>query len=112
MSISGQCILEMKELSSRAEKLARGTAKDRQESAVLLQRIANLREQKISSNEAHSKYAVARVAQLSEELSVTPNKDVFEKRYKEAFFKFISRPKSSCETELRDLLSGTQSILY
>lgn len=103
MSISGQCILEISELSSKAQKLARGSAKDRQESAVLLQRIANLRTSGISSDEARVRYAKA----LGEEIA--PSSSFSEKRYEEAFVNYL---KGRGDSELRDLQAGTQSITY
>jgi uncharacterized protein YoaH (UPF0181 family) len=103
MSLSGQCILEISELSSKAERLVRGSTKDRQQSSVLLQRIANLRSAGISSDEAQARYATA----LHEEI-VGAN-GFSQKRYDEAFVNYL---KGRGETELRDLLAGTQSILY
>jgi HK97 family phage major capsid protein len=104
--LSNQAILEISDLSHRAERLAKGSATERKQADILVQRISSIKQIGISSDETRVRYAHA----LSEELN--PTKSDFESRYKQAFLKYITAPKSTCETELRDLLSGTQSILY
>src|SRR5690242_15167211 len=103
MSLSKQCILEISELSYRAEQLARGSASDRKQADVILQRIGNLRIVGLSSNEIRGQYADA----LAE--SINGPKGEIEKRYRKAFNAYLS---VGDEKELRDLLAGSQSITY
>jgi HK97 family phage major capsid protein len=100
MTLSSAGILEISELSSKAETLARGTPSDKAVASVLLGRIANIRSVGLSSDEMRGKYSEA----LSESLSTK----LPEQRYRHALRQYMTGNGQ----ELRDLLAGQQSITY
>lgn len=104
--ISNAAILEITELSHTAETLAHGSQKDRQQADILLNRIKNIREIGLSSDEIRAKYAHALVE------SVGPKKPSAKEpaEYRTLFDKFMAGRIH--EEEFRDFLSGTQSISY
>jgi HK97 family phage major capsid protein len=102
MTLSNSAILEISELSDKAERLARGSASDKAQSTVLLQRITNIRTIGISSDEMRAKYGTALVE------SINP-KQLTEERYRKAFHSYLMHGN---ERELRDLIVGTQSISW
>jgi HK97 family phage major capsid protein len=111
--LSKQAILEVSELQSKAETLSRGSASERAQATVLVQRIKTIREVGLSSDEVRKLYSEA----LSE--SITPSKPKDE--YRTKFDNYLAGPvtgiphrggMSRLERELRDFLAGTQSITY
>jgi HK97 family phage major capsid protein len=98
VTLSDKAILEVAELSSEAERLARGSGSERKRADILVQRIAAIRQVGLSSSEMRLRYANA----LSDSLN-KPNEVVYEKR----FLAFIT---GGPEPETRDLLAGTQTI--
>jgi HK97 family phage major capsid protein len=101
-NLSKLALLEISELSHRAEHLARGGASERAQSAVLVQRIKNVRVAGVSSDELRAEYAGA----LRE--SVSPKRSDAEHR--RMFEKYLAGHAD--DKEFRDFLAGTQSILY
>jgi HK97 family phage major capsid protein len=102
MNLSNAAILEISELSYRAEELARGSAGERAQSTVLLQRIANIRQVGISSDEMRGKYAGA----LSDSLTVRKPSE----EYRGRFEAYVAGRLG--DQELRDFLAGTQSVSF
>ena len=107
MKLSDACVLEVQELSKRAEELSRGSRPNREEAAVLLSRIAFLREQGMSSLEIATQYAEAKSDKIAREygraLRVTSED---ERRYQTAFANYLrTSPQhfsgSKVEAELR-----------
>ncbi len=105
--VTNQGLLEISELSSRAETLARGTPADRAQSAVLLARIKSVREQECSSDEMRSRYTGALVEEVG-------SGEVDERRYQRGFEHMVRfGDKIHTDTpEFRDLLVGTSTIAY
>jgi len=101
MNLSDSAVLEITELSSKAERLAAGSSSERAQASVLLNRIQNIRQTGISSDEARSKYARELNAR------VNPQLEAFEKRYSAAFQKYIQ--SAGNDMEARDLIVGTGS---
>lgn len=106
IQLSNAAILEIADLSSRAEHLARGSSSDKAQATVLVQRISTIRQSGISSDEMRGRYTVA----LNESLNATPAKTTG-KRYRIAWEKELLG-KSLTESEQRDLLAGTQAISW
>jgi len=104
MSLSNKAILEISELSSRAENLSRGSASERTQSTVLLQRISNIRQIGLSSDEMRSLYASA----LLEE--VDPQHKKSDAAYRATFDRYLAGKAD--DTEFRDFFAGTQSLVY
>jgi len=105
MSLSKKAILEIQELSSKAEMLARGNPSQRKEADVLCQRISTIRQVGLSSDEVRALYAEA----LNE--SIAPSKaQATDAEYRSRFDNYLAGRTS--ERELRDFLAGTQSITY
>jgi HK97 family phage major capsid protein len=105
MSLSSKAILEISELSHRAESLARGSATERKQADILVQRIGTIKQTGMSSDEVRARYADA----LNDQLS--PRKETAgdaEQRGK--FGAYVSG--KIAEREYRDWLAGTQSITY
>jgi len=100
--LSDSAVLEVMELSRRAEQLARGSAADRAQSAVLLQRVSTIKSTGLSSDEARARYASA----LNDRLN--PNSEA-EHRYSQAFKNYL---RTGAEREFRDIVAGSQSITY
>jgi HK97 family phage major capsid protein len=103
MSLSKQCVRAIFQLSDEAEKLARGSATDREQSRILLDRIKSIRETGVSPDEAR-----AIKAELVADEVLPARKKAGE--YRASFDKYLVGPGG--ETELRDFLAGTQSIVY
>jgi HK97 family phage major capsid protein len=105
MSLSNKAILEISELSFRAEHLAKGSATERKQADILAQRIASIKLVGVSSDEMRSKY----VGALAEELGVNqkPRDDA---EYRTIFNKYLAG--RATDAEFRDFLAGTQSITY
>ena len=57
MNLSNRCVLEITETLDRAEKLSRGSAADRAQATVLQQKVANLRQHGLSTQEIMQKYS-------------------------------------------------------
>lgn len=104
MSLSNQCILEISDLSTQAQRLARGSQSQRKEADVLLQRITNLRQIGLSSDEIRAKYAHA----LTE--SIAPNRSAQEAEYRQKFEQYLASRLD--EIEMRDFQAGTQSVSW
>jgi len=100
MTLSNKAILEISDLSFRAETLAKGSASQRAQATVLLGRIANIRSIGLSSDEMRVQYAGA----LGEELGL--HKNAAEHRAR--FDKYLAGKLS--EVEMRDFEAGTQSL--
>jgi hypothetical protein len=106
MTLSNQALLEISDLSFKAEHLAKGSPSDRTLASVYLSRIANINRSGISSDEMRGKYSTALAAEL------TP-KQITEKRYTKAFEKyFVQGDEDRSTPEFRDLAAGAQSIAY
>ena len=105
--VTNQGLLEISELSSRAETLARGTPADRAQSAVLLARIKSVREQECSSDEMRARYTGALVEEVG-------SGEVTETRYMKAFHRYLYHGDQiyTQSQEHRDLLAGTQTFGY
>jgi HK97 family phage major capsid protein len=101
MSLTKSAILEIHELSSRAEALARGSAAERKQADILVQRIATIKLTGLSSTEARAEYASA----LND--SLKPG-EPSEHEHRSKFSDYL-RGKLD-EKEFRDFLAGTQSI--
>ena len=95
MALSKYCVVEIQDLSFKAQKLARGDAKDRAEAQVLQQRIATLRDTGISSDEARAMYAEG----IKDELKFP------EARYGKAFWGWFTG-KDPEGKEVRAILAG------
>jgi len=107
MTLTGQAILEQMELSDRAQKLSRGNAADRAEASILVQRAKMIGERGCSSDEARTKYSTALLESLN-----PPRIEIAEAKYEKAFFRYLNSRTSEGEKEIRDLITGSQSILY
>jgi len=101
ITLSKRAILEISDLSSRAERLARGSSTDRAQAVVLTQRIASIRQAGISSDEMRGEYASA----LSEDLGLTRTK-ASDAEHRRQFDKYLAG------LETRDFLAGQQAITY
>jgi len=106
MSLSKQAVLEIQELSSRAETLARGTASQRKQADILCQRISTIKQIGLSTLEIRGLYVEA----LVEETSLEQRKQPDEAEYRAHFDHYVAGRKD--EKEFRDFLAGTQSITY
>lgn len=102
MSLTKACILEISELSHRAEQLARGSASDRKQADVILQRIGNLRNIGLSSNEIRAQYAEALVEDTTRQHSHD------DAAYRTRFDRYVTGRAS--DVELRDFFAGAQSV--
>jgi len=100
MSLSNKAILEISELSSRAERLAKGSVTERKQSDILIQRISTIKMTGLSSDEMRARYAGA----LGEELGGN------QAEHRARFDKYLAGKIN--ETEMRDFEAGTQSISY
>jgi HK97 family phage major capsid protein len=101
--LSKLAILEISELSDRAERLARGGASERAQAQVLMQRIGTIEKRGISSDEVRSEYSTA----LSD--SLKPRK-VGDAAYRTMFDKYVRG--NIGEREMRDFLSGSSALAY
>lgn len=105
MNMSNEAMLEVVELSDRAEKLSHGSAADKSLAIILNQRAGRIAKQGISSDEVRQQYANALVENLTAETRVS------EERYTKAFNHFLRFGDTDHSApEYRDLLAGTQSI--
>lgn len=110
MSMTSQCAVEISELITRAEVLARGTPSDRQQSSVLLSRVKNLRLQECSSDELRARYCEGVLDQAKAALG---DKRVSPEAYERAFHAYILNGTKALTAEQRsDLTAGSQSISY
>jgi HK97 family phage major capsid protein len=107
MTLTALGILEQVELSEKAQRLSRGNAADRAEASILVQRAKLIGERGCSSDEARAKYAGALVESLT-----PPRIEIAEAKYEKAFFRYLNSRTSEGEKEIRDLITGSQSILY
>ena len=105
--LSDQAILEISELSHRAERLARGSVSDRKQADILVQRIANIRQVGISSDEMRVQYAHALKKQIGAGRSKPDDSE-----YRGLFDRYLAGKVEADGTEFRDFLSGQQSITY
>jgi len=103
--LSGEAVLECTELSREAEALSKGSASDRARSQVLVQRISTIKQTGMSSREARAAYA----SELNKHLN--PKDAEREKRYHRGFCNYLAG-ETDRQPELRDMLSGTESIAY
>lgn len=106
MSISKKAILEIQDLSHRAEELSKGGASERAQSSVLLNRIKTIERIGISSDEARALYAEA----LNESLGVKKPSGKEHPEYRSHFDRYLAG--NIHEQEFRDFLSGTQTLSY
>ncbi len=104
MSLTRSAILEIHDLSNRAEVLARGGAADRKQSDILMQRIASIKTVGLSTDEVRAEYALGLVE------SLIPGKEQRDAEYLRRFHAYIKGDTKQIET--RDLEAGTQSITY
>ena len=104
--LSNKAVLEMSNLSLRAEQLARGGAADRLQASILTQRIASIRQQGISSDEVRVKYAGA----LAEELGLSRDNSKEAAEYRTRFDRYVAGRED--HIELRDFLAGQQTLSY
>lgn len=102
MVLSKKAVLEVQELSRRAEVLARGSASQRKEADVLCQRINTIKQIGMSSDETRVLYADALVDETR-----GGSAEVTEKRHRAAFDKYA---RGGGDAELRNFEAGTQSL--
>ena len=107
MTLSNAAILEISNLSTKAETLAQGSASDRAQSTILVQRISSIRQLGISSDEMRTRYAAA----LTDELKPSDSSSL-EARYTKAFYKWVRDGKAgNAEQEMRSIIeAGSQSL--
>ena len=104
MTLTNQAMIEISDLTQKAETLARGNASDRALASVYQQTLKRIDKYGLSSNEMRGKYTTA----LLEDLSP---KKVSEQRYDKAFDYYFAHGDSDHSTpEFRDLLAGSQSL--
>jgi HK97 family phage major capsid protein len=106
MSLSNRAILEISDLSFRAEQLARGSATERKQADILVQRIASIKQVGLSSDEVRAKYADA----LHE--SVSPKHKSNDAEYRNLFDRYLAGRIGADAVEFRDFFAGQQSISY
>jgi HK97 family phage major capsid protein len=104
IQLSNRALLEISNLSTHAESLARGNTNDRMQSSILVQRIASIRQSGISSDEMRAKYTGALIEDLH-----GGSPEAAERRYEKAFTAYL---KGDDGNQLRGFLAGTQSITY
>jgi HK97 family phage major capsid protein len=104
MSLSNKAILEISELSTRAEKLARGSVTERKQADILIQRIGSIKQIGLSIDEVRTKYADALLDDVS------PQRKVSDTEYRKRFDEYITGRLD--EQEFRDFLAGSQAITY
>jgi len=100
--LSKKALLEVSDLSHKAESLARGSATDREQARVLCQRISTIRETGYSDDEMRGQFADALVEDTA---ARKPN----EVRHKKLFENYLVTGQ---DKELRDFLAGTESISF
>lgn len=100
---SDKALVEIAELSDKAERLARGDAKDRAESAVLIQKIKTIRETHVSPDEMRAAYAKALHKETNPSLLASPE-------YRRRFDRYLANKAD--EVEMRDLQVGTQTVTW
>jgi HK97 family phage major capsid protein len=105
MSLSKKAILEIQELSSKAEALARGSTSQRKQADVLCQRISTIRQVGFSTDEARGLYCEALVEETN--LGIRKSNDA---EHRAKFDAYLAGQIQ--EREMRDFLAGTQSITY
>jgi len=109
MTLSNAAMLEISELSTKAETLARGNPSDKAVASVYLGRIANIRTTGLSSDETRARYSNALNESLGRETTTTTASD----SYKRAFHRYLlCGEKPLNDSERRDLLAGTETITY
>jgi HK97 family phage major capsid protein len=104
IQLSNRALLEISNLSTHAESLARGNTNDRMQSSILVQRIASIRQSGISSDEMRAKYTGALIEDLH-----GGSPEAAERRYEKAFTAYL---KGDDGNQLRGFLAGTQSVVY
>jgi HK97 family phage major capsid protein len=102
MQLSKSAILEISELSTKAEKLSQGTASERSQSTVLMQRITTIRTCGMSSDEVRKAYGEALV-----ESTAAPK--INHAEHRKMFDNYLAR---GFKDELRDWLAGQESIVW
>jgi HK97 family phage major capsid protein len=111
MSISKQAILEIAQLSTDAERLARGSSSERKQADILCQRISTIKLVGLSSLETRSLYADA----LVEEANIESRGRRNDAEHRRAFDNYLAgrlTPEEMTAVEKRDFLSGTQTITW
>ena len=109
MSLSKKCILEISELSHKAETLAQGGASERRQAEILTQRIAVLRQVGLSTDECREHYVEA----LTEQTTLESRGRKNDAAHRAAFDSYLAGKIDDDEMqkiERRDFLSGTQSL--
>jgi HK97 family phage major capsid protein len=104
MALSKKAALEMVELSNRAERLARGSANERKQADVLVQRIASIKLVGLASSEVRELYADGLVEETTAHLPRTKEHP----EYRSRFDRYVAGHIH--DDEFRDFLAGTQSI--
>lgn len=102
--LSKQCVVEITELSRRAETLSRGSTNERKQADVLLQRIGNLKQVGLSSDEIRAQYADGLLE------SLTPRTRPDDAAYHSRFERYIAGKLD--DAEFRDFLAGQQTIYW
>ena len=104
MSLTRSAILEIHDLSNRAEVLARGGAADRKQSDILMQRIASIKTVRYPPTKCEPNTL------LDSWNILIPGKEQRDAEYLRRFHAYIKGDTKQIET--RDLEAGTQSITY
>jgi len=106
--LSAKCIVEIQDLTDRAQRLSRGSVQDRAEASALLAKAKTLREVGESSDELRAKYAEQTVVD-AKAAGKTPHE-----AYRRAFERYVyTGSELTLEPkERRDLLAGSQAITY
>jgi len=104
MALSKRAALEIVEISGRAEKLARGSANERKQADILVQRIASIKLVGLASSEVRELYSEALVDETTTHLPRTTEP----KEYRGKFESYVAGKIN--DREFRDFLAGTQSI--
>ena len=102
MQLSKACLVELSELSSKAERLARGNSSERKQADALMQRIGTLRQIGLSTKEIKEQYSDALIADVDTRPA--------DQEYRYRFDRYVAG--RLIDQEMRDFLSGTQSIFY
>ncbi len=107
-SLSTKALVEIRDITNRAQILARGTHSQRKEADVLLSRVAAIRASGISTDEARQRY----VNGLAREMGM-PEVD-FEKEKEQRAVEHVFREflQGRSESELRDMAAGGAAITY
>jgi HK97 family phage major capsid protein len=105
MSISKKGILEIQQLSSKAEALASGTPSQRKQADVLCQRISTIKQIGLSTDEVRGLYCEALIEDTSQ-----GTRKFSDAEYRQRFDRYVAGRIE--DSEMRDFLAGTQSITY